>query len=282
MAGATNIIEVNEADFESEVIQKSFETPVVVDFWAPWCGPCRMLGPILEKLAADPTYDFILAKVNADNNPILSMRYRVQGIPAVKAFRNGEIVAEFVGAQPEKRVREFIKKVAPSQGGQLLSQANSLMVIRRWHDAEALYREVLREHPGHGGAMVNLARALLAQGRGCEAKQYLESLHDGREYQQALRLLPLARYLCLAESAAEGVPDEGDVSPVEAQYQHAAYLLTRGNFAAALDGLIDVLRYDKRYRDSEAKEVVLGIFELLGDNDTLTQNYRRELASILF
>ena len=115
MAGADKIIDVSDATFDYDVIQKSHEKPVVVDFWAPWCGPCRMLGPILEWFANDPAFDFILAKINVDDNPNIAMRYGVQGIPAVKAFVDGQVADEFVGAQPEPRVRQFIQGLIPNE-----------------------------------------------------------------------------------------------------------------------------------------------------------------------
>lgn len=278
MSNSENIIEVSQDTFEQDVIQRSYEIPVVVDFWAPWCGPCRMLGPILERLADDPNYDFILAKVNADLSPHLSMRYQVQGIPAVKAFRNGEIVAEFVGAQPEPRVRQFIQGIAPSERDQALAEANSLLATRHWSEAEASYRELLAEAEPQPMAVLGLAKSLLAQGEGCEAQAWLDRCHDGQAYLQAQTLMALAKYLCWAATA----PEAAETPDLELQYRHVVRLLERGNFAAAMDGLLEVLRQDKRYRDNEAKEVMLSLFALLGDDDELTQTYRRELASVLF
>lgn len=279
MSGTENVIQVTELTFEVEVVQRSFEIPVVVDFWAPWCGPCHMLTPILERLALDPAHDFILAKVNVDSNPNLSMRFQVQGIPAVKAFREGQVVAEFSGAQPEPRVRQFIQKVAPSELDTALNQANSLLATRHWREAEAAYRAILNRRPNLPLAQVNLARALIGRGEACEALPYLEQCRNGPELITAEKLLPLAAYLCRVSSQ---IFDDIEGDPLEAQYQQAARLWLHGNMEAALDGLLDVLRQDKRFRKGEPKAVMLSIFELLGDVDPLTQAYRQELALILF
>jgi len=279
MVDGENIIEVSEDSFEFDVIQRSYEMPVVLDLWAPWCGPCRMLGPILERLAADPNYEFILAKINVDQNPNISMRYQVQGIPAVKAFVDGQVVAEFVGAQPETRVRKFIQDLAPSEADMMLKDAKSLLVIRQWAEAEEAYREILDQYPNHSAAKLSLAQALLAQGMGCEALELLRQCTDDKTFVTATKLRPLANYLC--ETASNEIPYD-ELPSLEAQYRQTARLFERGNLEAAMDGLIDVLRQDKRYRNGEVREVMLGIFELLGDGDPVTQAYRREMASVLF
>lgn len=273
MPKTQNIIEVSEATFESDVINRSHEVPVVVDFWAPWCGPCHMLGPVLEKLAHESGGSFVLAKVNVDENPNLSMRYQVMSIPAVKAFKGGAVASQFVGAQPEARVRQFIKELAPSAADIALAQASSLLATRHWAEAEDAFREALDFQPNLAEANLGLVKSLLAQGKGCEARELLGDLASAiaEKYQ------PLANLLCDVES--------GVVLPandLEAEYFQAARLISRGNLAAAMDGLLDVLRQHKKFRGGEPRLVMLALFELLGDSDPLTREYRSELASVLF
>ncbi len=280
MAQTANIIDVSEATFERDVIQKSHEQPVVVDFWAAWCGPCRMLGPILERLAGEPNSGFILAKVDVDANPSLAMRYRVQGIPAVKAFRDGRVAGEFVGAQPEPRVRQFIKQLVPSELDRTTEMAEDLIARRQWDEAESVYRQLLATSPNDPALKLGLARSLIGLGKGCDARKLLEDLLVIPAMTQKVeRLLPLTDYIC---SVAEKDDANAELTVVEAQYRQAARLMGQGKLAPAMDGLLDVLRHNKMYRDGQVKAVMLGVFELLGDEDPLTNAYRREMASILF
>ncbi|KAA3656810.1 MAG: thioredoxin [Chloroflexi bacterium] len=279
MGNTDNIIDVTEETFEADVLERSEEVPVIVDFWAPWCGPCRMLSPILERLADDPDYDFILAKVNVDDNPNLSMEFRVQGIPAVLAFVDGHVVGNFVGAQSEGKIKEFLQEVIPSEIDEELDEAKSLLATHHWKTAETAYRQILISNPEHPVAMINLARALLAQGKGCEAIGYLQDCKDGQELAQAERLMPLARQLCDAKTRWS---DEDEISAIEAQFRQAIRLYERGNISAALDGLIGVLRQEKRFRKGLARDIMLATFELLGESDNITLTYRQELAFVLF
>jgi len=275
---ATDIIDVTQATFQAEVVERSKQQPVVVDFWAPWCGPCRMLSPTLERLAEEAGGAFRLAKLNVDDNQELAMRFGVQGIPAVKGFRDGRVVAEFVGAQPEPAVRQFLRQVVPNPADQLLALAGAMLAAHRWPEAEIGYRQILAADPGLGPAALGLLKALLAQGKGAEAERALEQFPNGREAGDAERLRPLARYMLEAQRG----PDCPDEENLEGEYCRAGRRIASGDLQGAMDGILAVLRRDKRFRQGEPRIVMLGIFEVLGDQDPLTREYRNKLASVLF
>lgn len=273
-----HIVDVDEGSFENEVVMRSHDTPVVVDFWAPWCGPCKVLGPLLERLTIEAGGTFRLAKINVDDNPSLAIRYGVQGIPAVKAFQDGEVVSQFVGAQPESMVRSFIERLVPSESDESLERAKSLLATRHWKQAEGAFREIYEQDDSNAKAALGLIHSLLMRGRGEEALKVLNNFPPGEEWATAERLKPLANLI--AEVEKNGPRPEDD--PLAARMYQAGRLVIRGNLAGALDGLLDVLREDKRYRDGFVKDAVLGIFILLGDEDPLTRDYRSELASVIF
>lgn len=272
------IIDVNESDFEYQVLAYSQQVPVVVDFWAEWCAPCRVLGPLLGRLAEEAQGNFRLAKVNVDHNQNLAVRYAVRSIPAVKAFRNGQMISEFVGVQPEPRLREFIRSIAPSDSDLLLEKGNSLLSINQSMQAEETFRKALKITPDTPSGLLGLAKSLLQQGKGIESLQILAGFPPSREYSSAQILLPLAQALDNFEKSTS----EFDDDPLDAAFRNAMRLVKRGNIEAAMDGLLDILRENKRYRDGKARLVLLGLLETLGNESEVAQQYRKELASVLF
>ncbi len=273
------IVDVSEADFEYEVLAYSQQTPVVVDFWAEWCGPCKMLGPMLERLAQEGQGSFRLAKVNVDQNQNLAIRFGVSSIPAVKAFHNGAVVAEFTGAQPEPRVREFIRALAPTPADLSIEKGESMLVLRRPAEAEQAFRTALDGVPGKSEALLGLAKSLLMQGKTDEPLGILARFPASRQYTAAETLLPLARAMRQFEQhePLPGPEDEHDPA-----YENALRLVKRGNIEAALDGLLDILRENKRYRDGLARQTILALLEMLGESNPVTRQYRNELAMVMF
>jgi putative thioredoxin len=277
MKSSDYIIDVTETDFEYQVIAYSQQTPVVVDFWANWCVPCKALSPVLEKLAKEGNGAFRLARIDVDANPNLAVRFNVRGIPAVKAFRDGQVVSEFTGLQPEVRVRDFIRALAPSKADLLLEKAHTLLDMRQPASAEKEFRRALDESPDNPAALLGLIKSLLLQGRVGEAEPLLNSFPASKEFGSAENLHPLAEAMGKMQKAASSGND-----PLEPAYANALRLAGRGNVMAAMDGLLDILRQDKHYQHDEARRVMVALFELLKADDPLTRQYRNEFASVLF
>jgi putative thioredoxin len=268
---------VTESDFEYEVIAYSNQMPVIVDFWAEWCRPCKTLTPILEKIAEDAGGTFRLAKVNVDDNPNLALRFNVRSIPNVKAFRDGQIVSEFLGLQPEARVKEFIRNLAPSQIDLLLEKGQSQLESLNWVEASNSFHQFLTKSPNHPAGLLGLLKSSLMLGNYIEVKTIFEEFPPSSEFTHMEAIRPL--YDVLVKIKSNQVITE---DPLEAAYQNALRLMMRGNLPAAMDGMIDILHQDKHYHNDEVRKVLLGLFEVLGTNHPLTQQYRQELALILF
>jgi putative thioredoxin len=267
------VIEVDEASFEREVIARSQEAPVVIDFWAPWCGPCRTLGPTLERLASEAKGAWVLAKVNVDENQRLAAMFRVQSIPAVKAVHNGKIVDEFVGALPEPQVRAWLKRFVPEPGGSLLEAAQELEASDP-QGAAARYRLLLGDEPENAAAMFSLGRLLLLQGEP-EGLETLRQVPAGDPfYARAQAALPLAELLDSADRPAEGES--------ETRYRQAARAARAGDYQAALDELLALVARDRAFRADGARKALLALFAALGDEHQLVPAYRRRLANTLF
>lgn len=280
---ALNVIDVSERDFAQAVLQRSAEVPVVVDFWAAWCGPCRVLGPILERLAAEMKGAFILAKVDTEQNQRLAQQFGIQGIPAVKAFRDGEIVDEFTGALPESQVRAWLKKLIPSPVDQLVAQAQQ----QEQSDpvaATASYRAALQLDPAHGPSLLGLGRVLALQGDP-EATELLQKIRsDMPEYQAAQALLTLAEFVSGAQGTVAEAQQrvDGDPRDIAARWTLAALLIKQQEWESALAQLLAIVQRDRAFADDGARRMMLALFAAMGDQHPLVGRYRRQLANSLF
>ncbi|MGD8456507.1 MAG: tetratricopeptide repeat protein [Anaerolineales bacterium] len=272
------IVEVTEADFQYEVLAFSNTKPVVVDFWAEWCQPCHMLTPILEKLTREARGAFRLAKVNADENPNLTMQFNVNGLPTVKGFYKSQVVAEFVGAQTEMKVREFLRKLAPSASDLALEKGQSLIKLEDWKTAGDVFQKVLKTSPDDSTALLGLAKSHIAQGNPDKALVILQAFPASKELNAAENLLPLAQAMAGLEKQHEGNPED----ELRAAFDRSVHLVGKGNLLAAADGLLDILRRDKDYLDGNAKHTMVAVLELMDPDKEETRQYRSELASVLF
>lgn len=274
-AAAPTVIDVTEATFDQEVVQRSYETPVVIDFWAPWCGPCRTLGPTLEKLANEARGAWVLAKVNVDNNPRLAQAFGVQGIPAVKAVSQGRLADEFVGALPESRVRAWLKGFVPEPNAAPVAEAaptDPAQVVGQ-------LRAALETNPDDAETRFELGRALLGQGDP-EGATILQGIAEGTPlFARAQPLLPLGAFFALGEeSAAEA---DGMWNTAHA-YQMAARAARSGETEQALELLVAIVGRDRAFREDGARKTLLALFALLGEENSLVNKYRRKLANVLF
>jgi putative thioredoxin len=272
------IIDVNETDFEYEVINFSQNIPVLVEFWAEWCQPCKQLGGILERLVIESGGAFRLARVDVDHNQNLALRFGVRSVPTVKAFSQGNVVAEFAGNQPEQRVREFMAHITPPSTVNLaLEKANSMLGMHNWGQAEHMYRELLSQNPDQIESLFGLAKAILGKGEPHEARYILENFPPSRQFQQAKALLPYAETLLAFTN--HKLAEETDLDAI---FYNSIRLAASGNLEASMDGLLEVLRQNRQYQNGQARLVMLGLLELMGEQDTQTRRYRQELATVLF
>ncbi len=267
-------VDVSESEFDAMVLEKSRSVPVVVDFWAPWCGPCRVLGPVLERLAEEAKGSWILAKVDTDQNQGLARRYRIQGIPAVKAFWGGEVVAEFVGVQPEAQIRRFLEKLRPDPSVQLLREAHEALQRADRHQAAQLYTQL----PDHPDALLFAAEEALEKGEREEAATLLNRAGPppGR---RAARLLLALSALELATATENHAREPDDP---RAAFELAVAKAATGKYEEALEQLLGLVRQHRGWEGDRARKTMLQIFDIVGIRSPLADVWRSRLATELY
>jgi putative thioredoxin len=280
-----HVIDVTEATFDHEVVERSHQVPVLVDFWASWCAPCRMLTPVLEKVVSSLNGTAILAKVDTEANPGLSYRFGIQGIPAVKLFRGGRVAGEFVGFRPEPEVFAFVRAFLPTEADRLTDEAVAAAGDGRIDEATALLQQALEQDPRQPRALLALAEIRSEEGALDEAEDLYQRV-AGAGPEEALADRGLAELRIKRLAADLGDPDAARLrasdapDDVEARYALGVHLAAKRRYVEAMD---ELLRAAVSLKTRErAREAMTSVFAILGPDEDVVREYRTKLARLLF
>jgi putative thioredoxin len=279
-------IDVTQENFASQVVEASHQQPVLVDFWATWCGPCQSLMPILEQLAQSYQGKFILAKVEIDSQQALASQFGVRSVPTVKLVKNGQIVDEFTGALPESQIRAFLDKHIESESEQRMQLALARYQAGESDAALAEMGQILQDDPDNENNKIIYANILLRENHLDEAKQWLATLSveaglkpEVRAMQAQLEFIEIVQHT--PDTATLEKQLREDPRNSEARYQLSAHAILQGQFEVAFEHLLEIVKHDRGYNDDAGRKALLKLFELLGENHELVSSYRRKLAMAL-
>ena len=285
--------DATDASFMKDVIEASKEVPVIVDFWAPWCGPCKQLGPVLEQAVKDARGAVKMVKVNVDQNQMVAGQLRVQSIPAVFAFSGGQPVDGFMGALPASEIKAFVKKLIDMSGGgddgleEALDQADELLETGAAADAAEIFAAVLGEDPANARALGGMARAELAAGNLDRAKQMLDmappEVANDPAITAARALIDLTEQTQdTGEAAGLRARLDADPNDHQARFDLALALLAAKEREAAIEELLELFRRDREWNEGAARQQLFKMFDSFGPKDPLTLKGRRRLSSMIF
>lgn len=277
-----NVVDTSDATFEQDVIAASAEQPVVVDFWAPWCGPCRILGPILEQMADAYAGQVRVVKLNTDENPQTASRFGISGIPAVIAFRDGRPVNQFVGAQPEPQVRSFFEALQPSESDLQVVEALRLVQAGQEGAARLHLEEALEKNPDHKDAGLALAALLADSGETERAIELAQRWPNEPGAKHILGALAFAQHSDGLDQAALESRLAANDDDADAHYRLGCLLAAQGDWQTALEHLLRAVKLDRTLDDDGPRLRMIDAFGVLGDDHPLTREYRRQLSRALF
>lgn len=286
MAELANTANVTLQNFDELVIQQSQRLPVVVDFWAAWCGPCQMLMPVLAKLVQEYNGQFFLAKVDTDQEQKLAGQYRIRGLPTVKIFRNGAVVNEFSGVQPEKNIRALIDRYIVRESDRRLEQALAQAAAGQRTPAIAALQQLHAEDPANDRVKLQLGRLLIADGQLEPADTVLRELSlAARTEPEAAAILAELEFARIVAAAPPTPALEQQVKTnaqdTQARYQLAARRVLERHYDAALADLLEIVRHDRQFNDDAGRKAMVALFNMLGNQNDLVKRYRGLLSMAL-
>ena len=284
------VIDINQDQFVEEVVEKSKTTPVIVDFWAPWCGPCKQLTPILENLVNKKNGKVILAKINVDENQGIAGQLNIQSIPTVYGFVDGKPIDAFQGAQPENKIEEMINKLIDATPGneipKLLEEADNLFKDQKFEEAQKVYETLVGMDPGNPKVIGGLLRCLVQLKKYDDAKEMMESLDD--ETLKDEEILKINKLLSNLEKNEDGDIEElksvvtDDPNNKEKRFELAEKYLSLNETELGFNELLIIFEKDPKWNDEAAKKKLLEFFDLLGFNDPNVLDARKKLSSLMF
>ncbi|MGF6724101.1 putative thioredoxin [Paraburkholderia sp. GAS41] len=282
-------METTLATFEQDVIAASTLAPVLVDFWAPWCGPCKTLGPMLEKLEAEYAGKWRLVKVNVDENQELAAHFQVRSIPHVMAFADGQAVDQFVGVLPESQLRAFLDRLVPQGADAARAEAQAALAEGRREDAYDALKAALAYDPGYDDARLDLIELLLEDNRVDEARNEVDLLSPKTTQGIDARFNAIKTRLDAMDAASDLPPTDAlearvaaEPGDLEARFDLASALIARRNYAGALEHLLTIVQRDRTFRDDIGRKTMLSVFDLAAHQPEVVSQWRRKLSATLF
>lgn len=292
------IFDADEQNFEDKVLQASMTTPVIVDFWAPWCGPCKQLMPVLEKVVQEEGGKVLMAKINIDENPQLAQAFKVQSVPTVYVLYQGQPVTAFNGVKPESELKKLITQLGQMSGGEnqqagqisvddMLEAAEKAASENNYQDAYILFKQILAAEPENVAAYVGVIKALIAVDQIDDAKDMVVAASDNiladPRFEAAKKAIELADNAASAdelgamEAKLESAPDNHEL-----RFELATACFGAKRYEEAIDHLVEIIKQDREWEDEKARKQLLEFFDLIGAADPVTLKGRRKLSTVLF